>query len=96
MALAVFRIDCAAVGPSYGRGLGRFRNYFCAGLKLFAARYVHRRHCEERKRRVHNCKTVIARLDRATQYSRVLMRCDAPNEHSGILGPRFRGDDSER
>jgi hypothetical protein len=37
--------------------------------------------------------TVIARLDRATQYSRVWMKCNAINKHSGILGPRFRGDD---
>jgi hypothetical protein len=37
--------------------------------------------------------TVIARLDRATQYSKALMRCNAPNKRSGILVPRFRGDD---
>jgi len=36
---------------------------------------------------------VIARLDRATQYSKARVMCDAPNEHSGILGPRIRGDD---
>jgi len=38
-------------------------------------------------------KLVIARLDRATQYSRALMRRLAPNQHSGILVPRMRGDD---
>jgi hypothetical protein len=47
-------------------------------------------------------KSVIARLDRATQYCRALMSCSAPNKRSGILGPRlprgrhracFRGDD---
>ena len=39
-------------------------------------------------------KPVIARLDRATQYSRVLAVSVAlTTGHSGILGPRFRGDD---
>ena len=57
----------------------------------------------ERRRMLceHNCKTVIARLDRATQYSRALMSCNAPNQRSGILDhPRsrvmtawIRGDD---
>jgi hypothetical protein len=39
---------------------------------------------------------VIARLDRATQYSSVLVRCNAHNERSGILGPGLRGDDRKR
>jgi hypothetical protein len=37
--------------------------------------------------------TVIARLDRATQYSRALMSRCAQNDCSGIPGPRLRGDD---